>query len=109
MTRLERSDQIETLVGAKRHPTMHLARAISAEQRVYLLHPDDCLARGIDFRSCEYSEALDHGIDLDAWDGQEDQVARVLIDPEHYDLLPAPAPPAELETTAALAEGATDA
>lgn len=105
MTRLERADQIETIVGAKRHPTVHLARAASAEQRVYLLHPDECIARGIDLRTCEYSEALDHGIDLDAWAGAEDQPVRVLIDPEYDDLIPATA----TETAAALAEGEPDA
>ena len=88
MSRLEPGDKIEAIVGAKRHPTYHLGRAVSAEQRVYVLHSAECAASGIDLRDCQYSEALDLGIDLDVWGDCEDRPVRLLIDPEHYDLLP---------------------
>lgn len=59
MTELVDPDQIESIVGARRHVLVHLARAVSAEQTAYILHSHACRARGIDLRSCEYSIALD--------------------------------------------------
>lgn len=73
MTRLEPADSVTAKVGADRHPTDHLARVISAEQRVYILHSTDCASSGIDLRDCEYSRALDLGIDLRIWNDFEDQ------------------------------------
>lgn len=89
MTRLEPADTIEKTVGATRHATDHIARAISAEQRVYILHPDSCLERGIDLRSCEYSIALDLPLDLDVWEQRQDTPVRVAIDVDEGDLVPA--------------------
>lgn len=67
------SKDIERIVGAKRHPTQHLARAVSAEQTVYILHSQACLDSGIDLRECDYSLALDRGIHgLHEWSGRED-------------------------------------
>ncbi len=88
MSRLESARTIEAKVGAPRHAAQHLGRAVSAEQRVYVLHSAECLARGIDLRSCEYSTALDQGIDLDIWADFQDQVVELAIDPENGDLLP---------------------
>lgn len=99
MSRLEAADKIEAIVGAKRHPTDHLGRAVSAEQRVYVLHSEECAASGIDLRECQYSEALDLGIDLGIWGDHEDQPVRLLIDPEHYDLLPMPLASADSEAS----------
>jgi len=42
-------------------------RVLSAEQTVYILHPQACLDSGIDLRNCRFSLALDNGIDLDEW------------------------------------------
>lgn len=88
MTRLEAADRIEGIVGAKRHATDHLARAVSAEQRVYILHSTACVDSGIDLRECAYSQALDYGIDLDVWGDCQDTPVRLTIDDEHEDLIP---------------------
>lgn len=88
MSRLESADTIEAKVGAKRHPTEHLGRAVSATQRVYILHSQKCLARGIDLRECEYSQALDYGIELIVWAEFQDVPVVLGIDAEYGDLEP---------------------
>ena len=88
MSRLEAADKIEGIVGVKRHPIDHMGRAVSAEQRVYVLHSVECAASGIDLRKCEYSEALDLGIDLDVWGDCQDTAVRLTIDEEFLDLIP---------------------
>jgi hypothetical protein len=88
MSRLEAADKIEGIVGAKRHATDHLGRAVSAEQRVYVLHSAECVASGIDLRKCQYSEALDLGIDLGVWADHQDVPVKLLIDEEYGDLTP---------------------
>ena len=96
MARLEPADKIEGIVGAKRHATDHLGRAVSAESRVYVLHSKQCVKRGFDLRECKYSEALDLGIDLGVWGDHQDVPVKLLIDDLHFDLTPAiPAPPEE--------------
>jgi hypothetical protein len=67
MAELVPADQIEAIVGVDRHPTDHYARAVSAEQTVYILHPRSCLDLGIDLRDCPYSLALDRGINVEQW------------------------------------------
>ena len=98
MSRLEAADKIENIVGALRHPTQHVARAVSAEQRVYVLHSEQCISSGIDLRKCAYSLALDEGIDLGEWEGSEDQPVVIAIDDEHGDLIPV-GPAAEVLST----------
>lgn len=88
MSRLEAADKIEGIVGAKRHPSDHLGRAVSAEQRVYVLHSAECVSSGIDLRACEYSVALDRGIDLGIWDDYQDMPVTLIIDEEYEDLTP---------------------
>lgn len=78
MTRLESSDRIEDIVGATRDPERHIARAVSEEERVYILHSQACLNSGRDLRLCPYSLALDAGIDLDSW--TEDEPHVVVVD-----------------------------
>ncbi len=73
MTDLVGADQIEHIVGARRHPHQHLGRAVSAEQTVYILHSEKCKDSGIDLRDCEWSLALDLGIDPADWQGYEDR------------------------------------
>lgn len=73
MADLVPADQIEQIVGARRHAHQHLGRAASAEQTVYVLHSEKCRDSGIDLRECEWSLALDRGIDLDDWSGHEDR------------------------------------
>lgn len=77
MTTIVPADQIEKIVGARRHPTHHLGRAVSAEQRVYILHSGACKDSGLDLRKCSYSVALDLGIDADAW--EQDAVVSLVI------------------------------
>lgn len=61
------ADQIEEIVGVVRHPTRHLGRAVSDEERVYILHSRECRDSTPDLRHCPYSRALDLGIDPSAW------------------------------------------
>lgn len=72
-------DQIEQIVGAKRHPHQHLGRAVSSEQTVYVLHSRKCKDSGIDLRECEWSWALDNGIDPADWKGYEDRAVALAI------------------------------
>jgi hypothetical protein len=67
MTNLVPSSEIERIVGATRHEWKHQARAASAEQTVYILHSQQCLDSGIDLRDCEFSRALDRGINPKHW------------------------------------------
>ncbi len=74
MTQLVDPAKIEQIVGATRHPVKHLAKADSEEQRVYILHSQQCLGSGIDLRDCPYSKSLDeHGIDPLNWAACEDR------------------------------------
>lgn len=71
------ADEIETLVGAKRSEEKHIARAVSAKQTVYLLHPYACLEFYEDLRNCPWSRALDEGIDPDEWTEDVPVIVRV--------------------------------
>lgn len=89
MTELVRRSEIERLVGAGRSPGAHLGRADSEAGTVYILHSQRCLDSGIDLRECMYSLALDNGIDMDAWDGHEDQATLLWVTHEGG-LVPSP-------------------
>lgn len=67
MSDLVPAEDIERVVGARRHEVQHLARAVSSEQTVYLLHSAHCVGTGNDLRKCIYSLALDEGIDPSDW------------------------------------------
>lgn len=67
MTERVPADEIENIVGRKRSVKDHYARAVSAEQTVYILHSRECLATHADLRECPWSLALDRGIDLSEW------------------------------------------
>lgn len=54
-------NQIERLVGTKRHPTQHIIRGDDSTARAYILHSADCLVRYEDLRDCPWSLALDRG------------------------------------------------
>ncbi|GAA4117473.1 hypothetical protein GCM10022215_18190 [Nocardioides fonticola] len=79
MSELVPADQIERIVGARRHPHQHLARAVTAERTVYLLHSERCRDTTPDLRTCPYSVALDAGIDPDDWRDHEDGPVVVAI------------------------------
>lgn len=90
MTERVPAEDIERIVGAKRHATLHLGRADSKEERVYILHPQRCLEMlGDDLRRCWYSQALDHGINPEEWRGYENQPV-VLLAPALGGLFPEP-------------------
>lgn len=74
---------IEQIVGARRHARRHIARAVSEEENVYLLHSAECKDSGIDLTACLYSIVLSRGINRDRWDGWEDKPVLVSIDVEH--------------------------
>lgn len=72
MTDLVPSEAIERIVGMARCQHIHYARAVSADDTVYILHSQTCLDSGIDLRDCRFSIALDKGINPEAWAGYED-------------------------------------
>lgn len=78
----------ESVVGIKRHETDHYARAVSSEQRVYILHSQECLDIFDDLRDCPISKALDRGIREDDWRGYEDQAVRVCVSVSALRLIP---------------------
>lgn len=82
--------QIEDLVGAKRHPTKHQARADTVKQTVYILHSQECLDTGVPLTQCRYSLALDRGAEPWAWEGYEDRP--VFVEPLETGLFPADEP-----------------
>lgn len=86
MSDLVPASEIEARVGARRHALAHLGRAVSAEQTVYILHSRACIDTGIDLRSCDYSHALDRGIDLVDWQHHQDRV--VTLQHQHGYLMP---------------------
>ncbi|MDM2446245.1 hypothetical protein PP556_14620 [Mycobacteroides abscessus] len=73
MSDLVSPDEIERIVGAKRHATMHIGRAVSSDEMVYVLHSQQCKESGIDLRDCPMSLALDLGIERRSWTGYEDR------------------------------------
>ena len=88
MTRQESGASIEQKLGMKRDPVEHLAIAVSAEQRVYILHSQQCVDTHPDLRECPFSVALDLGIDEEAWGFHEDVPVLLSICPDNDDLLP---------------------
>lgn len=65
MTTLVPADEIESIVGAKRHPHLHLGTARSEDGQFYILHSKECKDSGIDLTECEYSILLDeYGVDF---------------------------------------------
>lgn len=88
MSQVESAARTLAVVGVPRHAEWHMAKAVSAEQRVYILHSEACIASGIDLRECEFSMALDLGIDADQWSGWEDVAVPVTIDVDAEDLIP---------------------
>lgn len=74
------AEKIEQIVGARRHPSIHLARAKSDERWVYVLHSETCLEEfGEDLTQCPYSCALDDGIELSAWAEEQDHPVAISI------------------------------
>jgi hypothetical protein len=78
VSKLVDSSRIEKIVGVERHDSLHYAKAVSAEQTVYILHSRQCLLTGVDLRRCAFSRALDRGIDVERW--PEDRPVPVVIE-----------------------------
>lgn len=83
MSELVPAEDITRIVGTDRHPTLHYGRAVSTEDTVYILHSQQCLDSGIDLRDCDYSTALDEGINVGyhgaPWNGYEDKPVPLAI------------------------------
>lgn len=77
MTERVPADEIEGIVGRRRDLDRHFARAVSAEQTVYILHSHECLVEHEDLRECLFSVALDAGIDVAEWVEDEALVVEV--------------------------------
>lgn len=73
MSKLVPATEIEQIVGESRHATMHIGRAVSEEETVYILHSQECKDSGIDLRACPLSLAMDRGIESESWAGFEDR------------------------------------
>lgn len=65
MADLVPADRIEQIVGATRHQTEHIGRAVSAEEMVYILHSRECRDSTPDLRDCPFSRAMDQGVGRD--------------------------------------------
>lgn len=86
MTYLVDPEYIEEIVGHHRRYAEHLAKAVSSEQNVYILHSTICIGSDLDLRDCKYSLALDNGIDLEEWRGFLDRT--VILDVVNNRLYP---------------------
>ena len=79
MTDLVDPSEIEQLVGARRHPVVHIGRADSEKQTFFILHSQKCVDSGIDLRECRFSTTLDSGLHESLWFGLEDQPQIIAI------------------------------
>lgn len=79
MSNLVPASEIERIVGASRHQTRHYGRVVSTEEIVYVLHSHECKDSGIDLRECDFSLALDEGIDMEIWDRFQDMSVDLAI------------------------------
>ena len=59
MAHLVPPESIEKIVGVPRDQTKHIARAVSGEEQVYILHSQECVDSGIGLLNCEFTHALD--------------------------------------------------
>lgn len=87
MTSLLDPSEAMRKVGAYRKWHEHLARADSHTRVVYLLHSHTCLKTKTPLTECEYSLALDLGIDETMWATSQDTAVKVKID-KHGRLIP---------------------
>lgn len=94
MSNLVPAEDIEQIVGQERHQTCHYGRAVTVEQTFYILHSWNCKGSGVDLRDCEYSIALDKGLDILKWRGFTDEA--VVLHIEDGELRPLGQPRAPL-------------
>lgn len=62
---------IEAIVGLPRMRYTHTGRAVSSENRFYILHSQECLTLYSDLTQCPYSRALDMGVTFDTEDAPQ--------------------------------------
>jgi hypothetical protein len=83
MTELVNPAEIEQIVGVERDQYVHYGRMVTDEETFYVLHSQDCVDNmkfmRTDLRICQFSQALDRGIDAADWAGWEDQPVRLHI------------------------------
>ena len=79
MSEIVPASEIEQLVGIGRHHAAHYGRAVSAEQTFYILHSQACLRDSFDLRVCDFSLALDRGIDEYEWSDDMDSAVQLVI------------------------------
>lgn len=72
-------DEIERIVGRARHLRAHYGRAVSAEQKFYILHSQICLEDD-SIMNCMFSMALARGIDMDEWGDLQDRPVLLQIE-----------------------------
>lgn len=78
MTEHVPADQIEAIVGARRHLIDHYGRAVSDEETFYILHSAECLAVFDDLTDCPFSVGLDDAFDIEEWPA--DETLRLALD-----------------------------
>lgn len=88
MSDLVPTADIERIVGAGRHPTAHLGRAVSSEQTFYILHSRECKDSGRDLRDCPFSIALDRGVSPARWTDFEDVPVELWVSAASKRLVP---------------------
>ena len=69
MTDLVPTNEIEAIVGIARHPSYHFGRNSTGDEKIYILHSQECLDREADLRDCPFSVALDAGVEESDWTG----------------------------------------
>ncbi|MCW2757633.1 MAG: hypothetical protein JWO46_1379 [Nocardioidaceae bacterium] len=56
---LDEIDDIEQIVGVRRHPLRHFLRIVASSDDVYLLHSQQCQDSYVDPGDCAYAHAID--------------------------------------------------
>lgn len=89
MTEIVPADEIEKIVGVKRS-FVHIAKAYSSNQLIYILHSHLCRETIKDLRNCVFSKSLFYkGINQDIWADYQDISVPVTLD-EEGELVPLP-------------------
>lgn len=94
------AEHIEAIVGAVRHDTLHIGRAVSADRRVFILHSVECKEKhGADLALCKFSKALAYGITEDEWP-MDTPVPLRIVGPRLLPQIPTPSAGGPMEATA---------
>lgn len=74
------ASEIETLVGIERHRARHFGRADSVRGKFFILHSDACRRAALPLADCDFSLALERGINEADWYGHEDRPVALWFD-----------------------------